>query len=61
MVEIGWEFFGKEIFKFSLFRYYLPLQKGRGPSFEQTLSLLCARFGSNWQIATEEEDENMKN
>ena len=40
LVEIG-PVFLKKIFKYFfyiilLFRYYLPLEKGRGPSFEQT-------------------------
>ena len=40
MVEIGVKLLERKLFKFvnifSLFRNYIPLEKGRGPSFEQT-------------------------
>ena len=40
----------------SLFRYYLPLEKGRGPLNCFYSRVLCAKFGLDWRSDSGEED-----
>ena len=66
MVEIGsvliWRRFLNFVNVFSLFRNYIPLEKGGGvASFEKNLNPLhpkmhCANFGWNWLNGSGEED-----
>ena len=68
LVEIGPEVLEKKIFYiinvFSLFRDYLPLEKGGTLiwTYLNTLypRMLCAKFGWNWPSGSGEEDENVK-
>ena len=65
--KFGWNWpsgFGEDFFNFvnvfSLFRNYLPLEKG-GPFIWTNLNplhprMLCAKFGCNWLSGSEEED-----
>ena len=53
--------FLKFINLFSLFRFYLPLEKGIALHFYSDYPMmLCAKFGWNWPSASVEEDENVK-
>ena len=59
-----WRRFVNFINVFSLFRNYLPLEKGRTLKETWILSLigmLCAKFVWNWSSVSGEEDENVNN
>ena len=49
---------------FSLFRNYLPLEKGRALHLKKLNPLYprmhCVKFGGNWPSCSGEEDENVK-